>query len=261
VDSKAVIFNNRAGNERWGIYKQFLDKNTAEPIITSLPGDAVYLDTKDVPLPRTSPDGSLVLYTAKEKQNDSSSPTKLMRVPISGGPAELVMTGNLYGPPSCANSPATLCAIAEQSQDLKHVMFTALDPMKGQGRELARFDTDPNGYYIWTLSPDGTRIALLNKAEGPIHILSLDGKAPREVKVKGSTRLDSLAWAANGTGFFVSSLVQQGSVLLHVDLRGSSQALWKKEESRTYAIPSPDGRHLAISNWTLDGNIWMMENF
>jgi hypothetical protein len=29
----------------------------------------------------------------------------------------------------------------------------------------------------------------------------------------------------------------------------------------TYAIPSPDGRHLAIKSWTLDSNIWMMENF
>jgi hypothetical protein len=206
----------------------------------------------------------LVLYTIKEKQSDLSVVTKLMRVPVLGGPSELVMTGDLYGPPSCARSPATLCAIAEQSQDLKQVIFTTLDPLNGRGRKIARFDIDPKGYYAWTLSPDGTRIAVLDKdkAEAPIHILSLDGKAAREVKVKGSTSLDSVAWAADGTGFFVSSPVPQGLVLLHVDLRGNSQVLWKKEgSSATYAIPSPDGRHLAISNGTLDGNIWMMENF
>jgi hypothetical protein len=47
-------------------------------------------------------------------------------------------------------------------------------------------------------------------------------------------------------------------------MRGNSQVLWKKEGipgTLQYAIPSPDGRHLAISNWTFDGNIWMMENF
>ena len=85
----------------------------------------------------------MVLYTIKEKQSDLSVVTKLMRVPASGGPAELVMTGNFYGSSSCANSPATLCAIAEQSQDLKQLIFTALDPMNGRGRELTRFDIAP----------------------------------------------------------------------------------------------------------------------
>jgi serine/threonine protein kinase len=262
ADGKAVVFYNRRGNERWGIYRQFLDKDTAEPIITSLPGYSAYMDARDNTQPRTSPDGTLVLYPIKEKQINSSVVTKLMRVPVSGGPSELVMTGDLYESPSCANSPATLCAIAEQSQDLKQLIFTALDPLTGRGQELTRFDVDPNGNYVWVLSPDGTRIALLNKVEGPIHILSLDGQAPHEVKAKGSTSLDSVAWASDGTSFFVSSPVQRGSVLLHVDMRGNSQVLWKREGSPgTYAIPSPDGRHLAISNSTLDGNIWMMENF
>jgi serine/threonine protein kinase/dipeptidyl aminopeptidase/acylaminoacyl peptidase len=225
ADGKAVVFYNRRGNERWGIYRQFLDKDTAEPIISSLPGYSMYMDPKDLILPRTSPDGALVLYTIKEKQSDLSVVTKLMRIPTSGGPAELVMTGDLYEPPSCAISPATLCAIAEQSQDLKQLVFTAFDPLNGRGRELTRFDLEPNGNYVWALSPDGTRIALLNKVEGPIHILSLVGKRQREVKVTGSPSLDSLAWAADGTGFFVSSPVQQGSVLLHVDLRGYSQIL------------------------------------
>jgi hypothetical protein len=50
--------------------------------------------------------------------------------------------------------------------------------------------------------------------------------------------------------------------LLHVDLRGNPQVLWEGSGSgQTVAIPSRDGRRLAISNWTTDGNIWMMENF
>jgi hypothetical protein len=157
-----------------------------------------------------------------------------------------------------------LCAIAEQSQDRKQLIFTALDSLNGRGQELTRFDINPNGYYVWSLSPDGARIAVLNKQAGPIYVLSLVGKTPREVRVKGWPSLDSVTWAANGAGFFVSSPVQQGSVLLHADMRGNSQVLWKKEGvpgTLQYAIPSPDGRHLAISNWTVEGNIWMMENF
>jgi WD40 repeat protein len=132
----------------------------------------------------------------------------------------------------------------------------------GRGHELARFDINPKGNYFWALSPDGNRIALMNTAEGPIRILSLRGMAPLHVSVKGWNTLDSVAWAADGTGLFVSSRVQQGSVLLHVDLRGNAQILWKEEGSLgTYAILSPDGRHLAIRSWTLESNIWTMENF
>jgi hypothetical protein len=261
ADSKAVIFNSRSAG-RWGIYKQYLEKDTAEPIVASLPGYSLFSELKDISLPRVSPDGTWALYMVISKELGSSAGTKLMRAPVSGGPSELVMTANLYGPLSCANSPATLCAIAEQSQDLKQLIFTSLDPLKGRGHELTRLDVDPKGTYVWALSPDGTQIAALNSVGGAIHILSLRGKVPQQVKVKGWNRLDSVAWAADGMGLFVSTHVQLGSVLLHVDLRGNSQVLWKEEGGLgTCAVPSPDGRHLAISSWTLDSNIWMMENF
>jgi hypothetical protein len=28
-----------------------------------------------------------------------------------------------------------------------------------------------------------------------------------------------------------------------------------------YAVPSPDGRHLAMREWTVEGNLWLLENF
>jgi len=64
---------------------------------------------------------------------------------------------------------------------------------------------------------------------------------------------------------------------LHVDLRGNSHVLWQQKgsiapwnvplvhrlggPSASWAVPSPDGRHLAIYNWTLSANMWMIENF
>ena len=261
ADSKAVVFSSR-GNARWGIYKQSLDNDTAQPLVASLPGYGIFPEMKDIALPRTSPDGQWVLYTIKTGEGASSGWTKLMRVAASGGDPEAVLTANLYGPPSCANPPAKLCAIAEQSPDLKQLIFTAVDPQSGRGRELIRSDVDPKGNYVWSLSPDGTRIALLNTVLGPIHILSSARKASLEVKLKGWNSLDSVSWATNGASLYTSAHTQRGSVLLHVDLRGNSQVLWNQEGgSGTYAIPSPDGRHLAIKSWTLDSNIWMMENF
>jgi hypothetical protein len=31
--------------------------------------------------------------------------------------------------------------------------------------------------------------------------------------------------------------------------------------SAPWAVPSPDGRHPAIYEWSLNANMWMMENF
>jgi len=262
ADSKEVIFIARR-DERWGIFRQSIEDNTAEPIVASLEGYPKVPNEDRTELPRTSPDGALVLYRVFAPESDPS-PTRvhLMRVPVKGGIPELVMAANFYGPPSCARAPATLCALAERSQDLRQIIFTALDPLKGRGRELTRFDTDAKGSYGWSLSPDSSSIAVLNKQEGRIHILSLNKGAQREFAVQGWDGLDDLSWAANGKSLFVSSLTQYGSVLLNVDLRGDSHVLWKQEGGLgTFGIPSPDGRHLAMLGWTLNSNIWMMENF
>jgi hypothetical protein len=46
-------------------------------------------------------------------------------------------------------------------------------------------------------------------------------------------------------------------------LQGNVHVLWKNTgaEGETLALPSPDGRHLAIQSRTMSGNMWMMENF
>ncbi len=156
--------------------------------------------------------------------------------------------------------------------------------MRGRGRELIRFDTDATAdldryllHYAWDLSPDGTRIAILKYSDGRIHVLPLSSKAPQEVVVKGWNSLQSVNWAADGNGFFVSSATKVGSALLRVDLQGNAHVLWEQKgniapwngpyaqwlggPSAPWAVSSPDGRHLAIYSWTLSANMWMMENF
>ena len=77
-------------------------------------------------------------------------------------------------------------------------------------------------------------------------------------------------------GAFVASLGEAGSVLFRTDLRGNAHSLWEQQGNNTpwtnivqplgepsvpWGVPSPDGRHLAIYNWTCSGNMWMIENF
>lgn len=276
ADSKAVVFGSEVdGQER--IFKQFLDQETIQPITTREEGD--------VAGGRLSPDGTWILYIALPRESGSAAmPPQLMRIPVRGGPPQPVFAAPIYGSPACARPPSKLCAIAERTPDRRQLIFTAFDPVKGRGAELIRFDTDAKAelgrdsqQYVWDLSPDGTRIAILKYSEAQIQVLSLSGKARQEISVGGWNSLQSVNWATDGKGFFVSSATKTGSALLHVDLGGTAHILWEQKGSiapwngpftqwlggptAPWAVPSPDGRHLAIYSWSLNANMWMMENF
>lgn len=249
TDGKNVILSsNRAGN--FGIYKQALSEETAEPLVTEGYGRNA----------RATPDGKWILYLGA---GDNGEP--VMRVPISGGASQLLFTArpgkSLI---SCARPPSELCAIAEPSEDHKQVIILTLDPLKGRGPELTRFELDPkeNGWF-WDLSPDGTQIAATRSPAGPIYIFSVHGELIRKIKVGGWNNLQEFTWAANGKGLFVVVGVPGKHVLLHVDLEGDARFLWENAgaSGETLALPSPDGRHLAIQSWVTNGNLWMMENF
>jgi hypothetical protein len=82
------------------------------------------------------------------------------------------------------------------------------------------------------------------------------------VTVKGWNLLNNVNWWADGKGLYVASLNKRGSVLLSVDLQGNARVLWDQAGGAgTYGLPSPDGRHLAMLGWTVNSNIWMLENF
>ncbi len=260
ADSNSVVFTSLR-ERHWGVFRQSLDADSVVPIS---------IDRDGIAGARISPDGAWVLYMVPPNPADALA--RVMRTPVAGGSSQLVLTAKwsprlvmaseFRGPLSCAKAPASLCAIAEQSQDGKQLIFTAFDALGGRGKEITTLEIDPGGDYVWELSPDGTRIAILKSSEAKISFLSLGREARREIPVRGWNSLDAVAWTANGTGLLVSSRIERASVLLYADLQGNSQVLWKHEGGMaTFGIPSPDGRHLAMLGQTLNSNIWMMENF
>jgi Tol biopolymer transport system component len=251
-DSKKVILaSNRNGH--MGIFKQSLNGDAAEPLVTG---------PEDVTSPKVTPDGVWVVYALPTKPHDQSAPVQLMRVPITGGPSEFVLTAHFPGYPLCSKLPANLCAIFEEDYDHKQVTLTAFDPLGGRGRELARIESDPNKFYNLDLSPDGTRIAYATSHEGPVHILSLRGEPSQEIKVRGWGNLEDIEWA-DAKALLISSQVQGGTVLRHVDMQGNAHVLWRQQGGFASFIGklSPDGRHLAFNAYTTNRNIWMMESF
>jgi eukaryotic-like serine/threonine-protein kinase len=273
ADSRAVVFG-AYRDGRWKIFKQSLDQEIAVPIVTT---------TQEMwgAQARVSPDGAWVLYFAAPlDQTAFYVGARLMRSPITGGQSELVLTARVpqygsYHDPVCARAPATLCVITEEAEDHKHLVFTAFDPVKGRDHEFTRFDSSSGGAYDWDLSPDGRRMAVLRVSENRIHIVPLDGGSPHDIAVKNGSALQTVNWTSDGSGLFASSATPQGSALLRIDLQGNGQLLWHRKGSiapwganldigmggAPWAVPSPDGRHLAIYTSDVNANMWIMENF
>jgi len=64
-------------------------------------------------------------------------------VPVDGGSPELVLSAPAYFGVRCARPPSDLCLFAERSPDERQLIFTAVDALKGRGRELVRYPADP----------------------------------------------------------------------------------------------------------------------
>ena len=254
-DSKSVILiSNRAGH--LGIYKQLIDKDTAEPLVTQgFDRDA-----------HVSPDGKSVIYfgTGENGPWPVKGPEPVMRASIAGGPSQQLFTASSGSQLTCARPPSDLCAIGEETEDLKQLVVSLFDSMKGRGPELFRFALGSNnGNWRLNLSPDGTRFAVLPSMTGPIYIFSLRGKMLQQVRLKDWSHLQTAIWAADGQSLFVTAKTRDGGVVLHVDLQGNAHVLWENPGTswETMEHPSPDGRYLEFDRWTRTSNMWLMENF
>jgi eukaryotic-like serine/threonine-protein kinase len=208
-DSKAVLFlSDRNGS--WGIFKQGISQETAEPVVTG---------PQDIGRPHLSPDGSWILYL---EGSGPSAPTRLMRIPVSGGVPQPVLEtmqrGAAFG---CARAPASLCVIREASQDEKHFTITAFDALKGRGKVLRTIEKEPMAFGA-ALSPDGAAFAMsrYDEPESHIRLFSLSGGSDREITVKGWANLSGLEWSPDGRGLYCGAAPPQGSSLLYVDPKG-----------------------------------------
>ena len=260
-DSGAILFSSDR-NGRLEIFKQTLNEEQAESLVTDPKNDLVN--------PFLSPDGSWLIYAAVPKLRSgigASTPFNVMRLPISGGAPQIVLTSRGYYGHQCGRSPASLCVVAEQSSDRRQLAFVGFDPVGGRERELTRIDTDPNASYSWSVSLDGSSLAILKtgEQEGHVQIRFFNNGSVgsiRDIRVKGWNRLGLVYLMQDRRGLFVSSDSVQGSTLLHVDLEGNAHVLWvQKGHTGTYGLPSPDGKTLALYDEEQDINAWMIENF
>jgi serine/threonine protein kinase len=262
ADGKVLVAQNR---DTWSLYKQSLDSDTPEPIVSSVAGGAL---TEGA----TTPDGKWYIgriWPDGESGEHPTIPFPILRIPLAGGKPETILQLSRHGTVSCARPPSNTCVLAEQSEDRKQMIVSILDPIKGRGSELVRLDFDRElatlEVPICFISPDGTRLAMARSPESPLEVRSLHGQLIHKIPSQSVGKWTWLNWSADQKGFFATTKVQSGNELLYLDFQGKATLLRKCAGGGLgggcEGLPAPDGRHLAIVEIDQSNNMWMMENF
>jgi serine/threonine protein kinase len=247
-DSRSVIFESyRNGN--FDLFRQEIHQSDAEPLVISN-------DSKV--LPHVSPNGKWVLYNKKDEKGRWS----VMRIPLEGGRAETILTGaGLEGEFTCAMHVTGRCVL-RTVQDQQFV-FRELHPVQGEGRELAKTRWSPAIVGDWDISPDGSQVAIPNHdaRDAKIRLVPLDARAgtvEKTVTIKPLKNLSRVVWAADGRGWYVAVQDTNRGLLFYVDLEGRVLTKLMESIAATFAVPSPDGRHIAFMDWTVKANVWQV---
>jgi dipeptidyl aminopeptidase/acylaminoacyl peptidase len=130
----------------------------------------------------------------------------------------------------------------------KQFVFYALDPVRGMGPELGRMDWEPTTLGDWSISPDGSTVAMANHdpAHPGIQLATLSaGAAARtsSIPVLGFGTILEPTWSPDGKG-------------LYVDLAGHVRLL-RESPIPIWGVPSRDGRKLAFPAQTVSINVWV----
>jgi WD40 repeat protein len=209
-----------------------------------------------------TPHGAWLLYWSSPNVGLSTTTMiRLIRVSVQGGNSDVVLEVPLSLAPQvqCPRRPGAFCVMSETKDN--EIFFYELDPLHGKGKELAR--TEIRGgphYYGWDISPDGFRLAVVDKSLRTIELRT--GKT-QDINVPKDWNLQSVSWSADGKGVFVTVYSPTAYLLGHVDLKsGTARILLQKENQWiNHVVASPDGRHLAFKAQSWDSNVWLLESF
>ena len=102
----------------------------------------------------------------------------------------------------------------------------------------------------------------MNGAESTLLVRRTDGHPTHDVEIKGWPGLNFMDFSADSKGLFMNSMSNGVGTLLYVDLTGRAKPLWQpKYPNVLWALPTRDGRHLAIAAESSNSNLWVLKDF
>ncbi|MBV9084658.1 MAG: protein kinase [Acidobacteriaceae bacterium] len=247
-DSRLLIFEStRNGNS--DLFRQEIDGSEAQPLVVS---------NRFKALPRITPDGKWIFYNEQTPTNRWN----LMGFPIEGGPAKIFLANQpVQGEFACALGTAGRCVTRAVQNG--QFLFRDLNPDGGAGRELAKTAWSPAVVGDWDISPDGSQVAIPDHdpRKATIRLVPLDARAgasEKVVTIRTLKNLSGVVWAADGKDWYVAAVDANRGVLYVVNLDGQVRTHLMESIRPTYAVPAPDGQHVAFADWTASANVWQI---
>jgi eukaryotic-like serine/threonine-protein kinase len=253
-DGKNLLFwSNRTGRNQ--IYQQQVGSDFAEPLIQGLDNET---DAE------VTPDGRWILFWSLARGNAPPKTVRLMRFPVSGGSLEQVLEAENEAATDfhCPVRPGNDCILSRWKQG--HLIFFALDPLGGQGKELASSEMESPTHLEWSVSADGSSIAVASQDRIRGHIRVFDSRdgTVRDISLPTGWSIWNLGWAMDGKALFAAAQ-STDYFLARIELDGATHTLLDRGKAQWlgHPCPSPDGHHLAFSQRTSESNAWLLEDF
>jgi len=254
-DSKAILITStRTGRSQ--MFRQSLGNDNAEVL---MPGP----DDEGSAMP--SPDGKWILYWWFPHSVDPHSSSKrLMRFPASGGSPEQVLEIKSGSNISydCPLNSVRACVLSRWEEG--QLTFYSLDPVQGQGKQLCATKMSNPVDLSWSVSADGSRIAVTSndQLKGQVRILDLTSGAERDLQLPHGWDIWSLSWTTDSKALLVAAQ-SSNYMIVRIEMDGKTHVLLDqgREHWLSGPISSPDGHHLAFSQQTFENNVWLLENF
>jgi DNA-binding winged helix-turn-helix (wHTH) protein/Tol biopolymer transport system component len=244
-DSSSIIFtSNRSGPYR--LYRQPIDQSVPELVVSN---DRIILA-------RLAPDGRhLVCMLDTDAKHEA--PLAVVLVPLEGGPLRTLFRDPALSDIQCARSPSSLCLISTVGPVAK---VSALNLEDGSTRDFPIPKLE--SYHEWSLSPDGSTLALI--IDGPkLVFMNIADKKVREIKLSTAwSQLIAIDWAPDSKSVYIPSRKPNGDyVLLRVESNGTAHTILEgsKVPRFVWGIPAPDGKHIAVQASSGENNVWMVD--
>jgi Tol biopolymer transport system component/DNA-binding winged helix-turn-helix (wHTH) protein len=255
TDNKSVIFiSDRTGT--FSIYKQSIDQTMPELLLSG---------SQQLTGPRLSPKGTQLLYLANPSSTwaDPNFDVPLMSMPLTGGPSREIARAKWITNLQCARAPATACVYSVITDAA--LTFFRFDSVQGNGKQIFQIKDELAQACNWSLSPDGTTLAIakgkFGSDEPRIRLISLDGAPERSLSIHGWPGIASLDWAFDSKSLWASTPGEKENALLRIDLRGNVRVVWRPKNATVgWAIPSRDGKYVALNVHSGSANVSMLEH-
>jgi WD40-like Beta Propeller Repeat len=159
-----------------------------------------------------SPDGKWIVFA--EFAGSPSHAIGIFSVPSSGGKPRQLHTTGPVDEFHCSTSSTGSCVI-RVTNGKKEFVFYALDPVQGVQQEVGRIPWEPTVLGDWSISPDGSTVAMANHdPENPgiqlIHLSPHRSIPPSTIPVLGFGEVREATWLPDAKGFFVETKTMTG---------------------------------------------------